>query len=113
MIITKLKEYSPAEFNLHTVRITFMSGVYVGHIAYRCGGSCRGGEILDVDYLETIGEDYVREFVENDCQFTFDEEDDWCSAVLFNGDDTLFIDGEPRDFTNLVVGIEIIDCVPE
>ena len=27
----KLKEYSPVEFNLHTVRITFMSGVYVGH----------------------------------------------------------------------------------
>ena len=71
----KLKEYSPAEFNLHTVRITFMSGVYIGHIAYRYRGSCRGGEMLDADYIETIDEDDVRKFVENDCQFTFDEED--------------------------------------
>ena len=67
----KLKEYSPVEFNLHTVRITFMSGVYVGHIAYRCGGNCRGGEMLNADYIETIDEDCVRRFVENDCQFTF------------------------------------------
>lgn len=69
-----LKYYDPNFRGVHIVRATFMAWDYVGHVAWPIGGNCRGAAMLDTDFLECDTQEDIDRYVENDCQFSFDEE---------------------------------------
>lgn len=68
-----LKYYDPNFRGVHIVRATFMAWDYVGHVAWPIGGNCRGAAMLDTDFLECDTQEDIDRYVENDCQFSFDE----------------------------------------
>ena len=68
-----LKYYDPNFRGVHVVRATFMAWDYVGHVAWPIGGNCRGAAMLDTDFLECDTQEDIDRYVENDCQFSFDE----------------------------------------
>ena len=123
-----IEKYSPYSWkHRHIVRITFNKDGYVGHIAFQIGGNCLGSEILEtgLNFLDDCDEDNISNLVENDCKLKIhsDDFDDgwepWFSIELSNpkyvwGEATLIYDDiEPDDLKNLIVGIEIVDCIPE
>ncbi len=59
---------------VHTVRVTLQSGPYKGHIAYEIGGNCFGLDMLDWN-PECEDQYDIELYVENDCEFRFDEDD--------------------------------------
>ena len=90
-----LKYYDPNFRGVHVVRATFMAWDYVGHVAWPIGGNCRGAAMLDTDFLECDTQEDIDRYVENDCQFSFDEESQTYSAILHREDgDTLEYSGD-------------------
>jgi hypothetical protein len=80
-------DYSPGESGTHTVRVTFQSGRYLGHVAFEIGGNCKGLEILnEINFLECDNQEDINRYVENDCRFTFDEETE-CFTLELNDED--------------------------
>lgn len=123
-----IEKYSPDGWeHYHTVRITFNKDGYLGHISVRIGGNCLGSEILEtgLNFLDDCDGDNIDNLVENDCKLDihFDDSDDgwepWFSIELSNpkyvwGEDVLMYDDiEPDDLKNLIVGVEITECIPE
>ena len=111
-----LTNYDPkmARSAVHTVRVTFMMWGYAGHIAYEIGGTCRGADLLDCNFLESDNADDIGRYVENDCNFTFDEEDECYKATLTNANgETLDVDGGDESFRNMVVAIEFSAVRPK
>lgn len=121
-----IDKYTPESTeNTHTVRITFNNDGFIGHIAFTMGGNCKGADILEcgVDYFDTCDADDIARLTENDCKLKLHADDEdwepWFSLELSNpkyawGEDTLQYDEiEVNDLKNLIVGVEIIDCVPE
>lgn len=100
---------------IHTIRVTFMCEDYVGHIAYKVGGNCKGATLLNTDFLENDTQEDIERYVENDCCFEYNEDCDCFSYVLRNsdGDTWEFGDESPNDVANIVVSIEIIDYKEE
>lgn len=106
-----LNYYDPNFTGVHVVRATFMAWDYIGHVAWTVGGNCRGAGILDISFLETDTQEDIDLYVENDCQFSFDEENETYSAILHRADgDTLEYSGNEDEFKGILVAMEIIEC---
>lgn len=105
--------YKPKEFGVHACRVTFMYDEYCGHVIYRIGGNCKGGNILSavLSDLSCLKED--PDEANNDCQFTYREDYDVFTLVLRNGDDTMSIALEYDELLKSVVSVEIIDYKPD
>ena len=94
----------------HTIRVTFQTENYVGHIAYEMGGNCQGLDVIDFD-PDNISQDEIDSYTENDCNLSFDEDDEFFRITLTNPDgEQLQCEREDEDFKNLIVAIEIINC---
>ena len=106
---TRMENYDPnIAYGIHTVRVTMQQWEYVGHIIWRIGGNCKGKSVLNFDF-----EDYEDGFdLENDCEMKCD--DGWFSCVLHDEKgDALEVDGEREEMNALIVGMEVLDFVPE
>lgn len=108
-----MKMYKPSDYNTHTVRITLQCEEYVGHIAYRLGGNCRGFDVIEDPFETHTQEDIVR-YPENDCKLRYREEDSSYIAILQNpAGDTLVIEGNEREMREYIVAMEIVSCEPD
>lgn len=86
----------------------------IGHVAFKIGGNCKGAELMDFTFLECDNQEDIDCYSENDCQFSFDEENEVYTAVLKNADgDTLEVEGNEDDFKAMAVGIEIVGTTVE
>lgn len=57
---------------------------------------------------ECDNQEDIDRYSENDCQFSYDEENEVYTAVLKNADgDTLEVEGDECDFKGMAVAIEI------
>lgn len=100
--------YDPNFEGVHVIRVTFLRWDYIGHIAFNIGGNCKGAELLDCTLWEGDSQEDIDLYSENDCQFSFHEEDKVYSAILKNAKgDTLEVKGDEDDFTAMTVAIEI------
>lgn len=98
---------------VHTIRVTFQSDEYKGHIAYEMGGNCAGLDVMDWD-PDCTDQDDIDLYVENDCNFRLDEDMDYFLFELHDeaGNACEFeCDGD--DLKECVVAVEIIACRPE
>ena len=104
-----MENYDPnIEYGIHTVKVTLQQWEYVGHIIWRVGGNCTGKSVLDFDF-EQFEDDFD---LENDCQMKCDE--GLLSCVLHDGEgNELEIEEEWEEMNKLIVGMEIIDFLPE
>lgn len=100
-----MKNYDPNITNgIHTVKITLQQWEYVGHIFKKIGGNCKGRNILDFDFECEEGE------LESDCELLCGADYEFYRAFLKNeSGDTLEVNGEPEEFNNMIVAIEILD----
>lgn len=115
---------------VHTVRITFQSDEYKGHIAYKVGGNCKGAEILEW-YPECVNQEDVDRYVENDCEFKLIDDGAYFSLKLksdagefhtiettegasvdikLKDGDSLILECADDEIKEYVVCLEIIDC---
>lgn len=109
-----VQSYDPNFQGTHVIRVTFMMWKYVGHIAYKIGGNCMGGSLLESDFLENETQDNIKHYVENDCNFRFDDEEEIFYATLKDEDgNELDVEGDDIEFRNMIVNIEIADTIPE
>lgn len=96
------------------IRVTFMQWDYIGHVAFEIGGNCKGAELMDFTFLECDNQEDIDRYSENDCQFSYDEENEVYTAVLKNADgDTLEVEGDECDFKGMAVAIEITGTTVE
>ena len=112
-----LNYYKPEGSGVHTIRVTFMYKDYIGHIAFRVGGNCKGAMLLDSSFLEVHDQTDINQYVENDCSFSFcgdNDEDECFTAILKNvaGDELTVIE-DAIDFANMIIGIEIAEYEPK
>ena len=104
-----MREYNPnIAYGIHTVKVTLQQWEYTGHIIWRVGGNCKGKSVLNFDF-----EDFEDGFdLENDCEIECD--DGLLSCILHDGEgNELEIEGEWEEMNELIVGMEVIDFVPE
>lgn len=106
-----IASYDPnIAFGVHTIRFTLMQWNYVGHIAVKIQGNCKGAALLEPCYIVETDEEDVQYFVENDCKFVI--EDGVFSTELRNKmGQTLEVEDFLEELENLIVGIEIVDFV--
>lgn len=90
------------------IEVTLQQWGYIGHLKFKCGGNCRGKDVLDFDF------EYCVEQAESDCDFQYHGEDDYFSAILKdeNGS-TLKVEGDVEEFNQMIVKVEILDYVEE
>lgn len=109
-----IKNYNPNFRGVHTVRVTFMCWNYVGHIAYKVGGNCRGADLLEADFLEFHTDIEISKYVENDCKFSFDEDAEIYTASLKDSDGGILdVEGDEYEFRRMIVGIEFSELLKE
>lgn len=109
-----IKCYNPNFEGTHVVRVTFMQYNYVGHVAFRIGGNCKGVDLLNADFLDDDTQEVINSYEENDCKFSFDEEYEIFTATLVNNNgDTLEVDGHGEEFKDMIVGIEFSNLYPK
>lgn len=77
-----ISSYDPNFHGVHTIRVTFMQWDYIGHVSFGIGGNCKGAELLDFTFLECDNQEDIDRYSENDCQFSYDEENEVYTAVL-------------------------------
>lgn len=109
-----IQSYDPNFRGIHVIRVTFMMWKYVGHIAYKIDVNCMGGILLESNFLECETQDDIKRYVENDCNFRFDE-DEWTFHATLKDEDgnELNVEGNEIEFRDMIVGIEIADTIPE
>lgn len=65
-------------------------------------------------FLECDNQEDIDRYSENDCQFSYDEENEIYTAVLKNADgNALEVEGNEDDFKAMAVGIEIAGTTVE
>lgn len=112
--IQMINYYDPNFQGVHVIRVTFMQWDYIGHVAFEVGGNCKGAELMDFTFLECDNQEDIDRYSENDCQFSYDEENEVYTAVLKNADgDTLEVEGDECDFKAMAVAIEIAGTTVE
>ena len=109
-----ISSYDPNFHGVHTIRVTLMKLDYTGHVSFEIGGNCKGAELLDFTFLECDNQEDIDRYSENDCQFSYDEENEIYTAVLKNADgNALEVEGNEADFKAMAVGIEIVGTTVE
>lgn len=73
--------YNPNFQGVHVIRVTFMQWDYIGHVAFEIGGNCKGAELMDFTFLECDNQEDIDRYSENDCQFSYDEENEVYTAI--------------------------------
>ena len=90
--------------------MTLQSKDFIGHFTRKIKGNVHGRDILDFDF-----ESDDIEGVSNDCDLKYDEDYDLYSVILKNNKGVeLLLDGMyAEEMNDMIVGLEIIDFVPE
>ncbi len=105
-----IEYYDPNSRLKHTVRITLMQYDYVGHIAYKIGGSCHGSDLLDGSCFGEDDQEIIDNYVENDCKLSYDEDYDIYKAILTNpSGEFIEVEGDADEMQNMVVSIEFVE----
>lgn len=110
-----LPSYEPADGSgVHTIRYTFMKGKFCGSVAFKVGGNGKGGCLLDTDFLSMDTQEDIDRYVENTCQFAYNEETGEYSAVLtdLEGNPLKVVGGE-EEFGEMLVAAEIVCYEPD
>ncbi|HEX2986080.1 MAG TPA: DUF5406 family protein [Caproiciproducens sp.] len=95
---------------IHTIKVTFQTEDYVGHIEYEMGGNCQGLYLLDYD-PDCVGQDDIETYTSNDCQLSFDEDTEMFRIVLKNpAGEELECERDAEELKDLIVSIEIVNC---
>ena len=69
---------------------------------------------MDFTFLECDNQEDIDRYSENDCQFSYDEDNEVYTAVLKNADgDTWEGEGDECDFKGMAVAIEITGTTVE
>ena len=110
-----ITEYDPNIPGMHTVRFTLMQWDYIGHIAFKVGGNCKGAGVLFNEFYEHHTQFNIDKYVENDCEFSYDEDQEVYTALLTNSEgETLLIDDwDENDLRDSIVCAEIVNLVKE
>lgn len=113
-----IENYSPADYNVHSIQITFNKDGYTGHIVTKLGGNCTGASVLEtaLSFVEDCDDDDVNRLTVNDCDFKLHyDEDYWFSLRLHNanGDELIIDDADDDDLKNIIIGVEIVECTPD
>lgn len=108
-----IKNYDPNfEETIHTVRITLMQRNYVGHISRMIKSNGKGAFLLTADFFDFDAQEDIDRYVENDCEFSYDENYDVYRAVLTNPNgEVLEVEGNAYEMKDMVVSIEFIDVM--
>jgi len=94
----------------HTIRVTLQSGAYKGQIAYKVGGNCFGKTLLELA-PECDSQEDVGRYVENNCNFHIDEENEIYLFTLKDDEgNTCDFECDERELESNIVAVEIIDC---
>lgn len=106
--------YDVLDMGTHKVRITLQYEDFIGHIITEIGGNCHGRDIIGSFDFE-CEEEFDNDFTSNDCSLQYNDDLDVFSAVLRNstGTELILEDKDAEEMNNLIVGIEIIDFIPE
>lgn len=98
-----------SSFGTHTVKVSLQNEQYKGHFTYNLGGNCKGMDILESCY----DEEQIEKAVKTDCTIT--AEDDYLIVTLTDPEtkDTCEYELEDREFCRMIVGVEIVDFIPE
>lgn len=108
-----IKYYNPDGYGTHIVRATFMLLDYVGHVAFPIRGNCKGGDLLNTDFLDEDTQPIIEKYKENDCKFTFHEDNEHYSAVLKNPTgETVEVEGDGCYMRDLIVRMEFVEFIP-
>lgn len=104
--------YDITERGTHTVKITLQFQDFIGHIIAKIGGNCHGKTVLDFDF--ECEDEFDTDFVKNDCNLKYDEEYDSFQLTLKNDKgEKLALEMSDDELNNMIVGLEIVDFVPE
>lgn len=109
-----MKNYNNDKYasnRFHTVRVTLQSGEYKGHIAERVGGNCLGKYLLEWN-PDCDSQEDVEKYVENDCNFEIDDENEiYCYTLADDQGNKCSFESDIEELEHNVVAIEIVDCV--
>lgn len=106
--------YNPDFEGTHVIRVTLMQWEYVGHIAFKIGGNCKGASLLYYSFLDCNTQEDIARYTENDCHFSFNEEYEIYRVILKNAnEDELLVEGDVKEISDMIVGIEIVEVIPE
>lgn len=110
-----INSYDPTIYlATHAIRVTIMRFDYVGHFTYTRSGNVKGIDLLGADCFDYDYQEDIDSYLENDCELSYDEENDVYSAVLTNskGEKTE-IKTTPSGMKDMVVAIEFVDVKSE
>lgn len=108
--IQVLKNYDPnARCGTHTIRMTLQCWRFRGTITYKTSRNCRG-----MDHMGS-GLNVISNEFESDCNFVISDDDNIFSCELTDPTTGQIcgIEESFTEFDELVVGVEIIDFVPD
>ena len=92
----------------HTIRATLMCNDYIGHIAYKVSGNCKGIDVI-IPNLDIFDENDINKFVENDCEFKL-HYGNYFTVVLTNSKgDKCEIEGDEDEIYEMIVALEIVN----
>lgn len=102
----------------HTVRVTLQYKEFIGHIAYWRYSDMCGLEVLEIDPGDLVDQELIEHFVENDCEFKFNEDEGDFRFTLHapDGERSRYFDADIDELGCYIVGVEIIDaayCNPD
>lgn len=105
-----MKKYDQnISYGVHTIKVSFQSFEFKGHVIYEVSGNCKGIDLLSVDSNDLYG----TTFKENPINLK-DIGDSWYSMGLTSEDgDLCMIEDEWDCIGENIVGVEIIDFVKE
>lgn len=101
---------------LHTVEVLLQYQEYKGKVIFKIGGNCAG-----LDILRCVDEDFIwdiNDYEKVNCSIELLGKDDdgvaWVRYTLTD-DEGNTLEGEDycRDFSRLITGINIVDCIKE
>lgn len=94
---------------VHTIRVTFMVDNFVGHVAYKLRGNCKGLDVLE-PMFDSHEQSDIDNYVENDCEFTYCEYAYCYTLVLTNGEgERCLIEADDDELRNMIVALEIVN----
>lgn len=98
----------------HVIRVDFQFLEYKGHIVYEANGNCYGANLFDTFDLDCMNQEDIDQFIENSCQFRFNEDEEVFSMNLItdSGDELEIAGDDAREVRNMIIGMQILDCRP-